>query len=87
MSKATIGFIGVGLMGTAHGFGLSPEITAGAVVAGAEEGFTASDKLADQVFASAKLDATMVRRLGGVSWKLRTLCRSDLMHRNHRFLD
>lgn len=34
-SWTTAATIGVGLMGTAHGFGLSPEITAGAVVAGA----------------------------------------------------
>ncbi len=34
-SWTTVATIGVGLMGTAYGFGLSPEITAGAVVAGA----------------------------------------------------
>lgn len=34
-SWTTVATMGVGLMGTAHGFGLSPEITAGAVVAGA----------------------------------------------------
>ncbi len=34
-SWTTAATIGVGLMGTAHGFGLSAEITAGAVVAGA----------------------------------------------------
>ncbi|SFT64818.1 Na+/H+ antiporter NhaC [Pseudomonas marincola] len=67
-SWTTAATIGVGLMGTAHGFGLSPEITAGAVVAGAYFGDKMSPLSETTNLAPAVAGADLFDHIRHMAW-------------------
>lgn len=67
-SWTTAATIGVGLMGTAHGFGLSLEITAGAVVAGAYFGDKMSPLSETTNLAPAVAGAELFAHIRHMSW-------------------
>ncbi len=67
-SWTTAATIGVGLMGTAYGFGLSPEITAGAVVAGAYFGDKMSPLSETTNLAPAVVGVDLFAHIRHMSW-------------------
>ncbi|WP_372866990.1 Na+/H+ antiporter NhaC [Pseudomonas sp.] len=67
-SWTTAATIGVGLMGTAHGFGLSAEITAGAVVAGAYFGDKMSPLSETTNLAPAVVGSDLFAHIRHMSW-------------------